>query len=309
MNGAGHWVSDNVAHRFGKRYVLKGLSFKVEPLKIMFLAGENGAGKTTWVRIATGLLQPTQGVVLYNGLKVAEARKHLAVVFDEPPVYPDHNGFENLNLLSGMTRFNKEWETYVLDALRLGSNFLRQKAKGYSLGQRHRLAVAAALLRQPLYLILDEPTIGLDPFSWELVSNCLRQLADKGTAIMITGQHFSLLEKLVDSITILHNGRAVFSGVPVELTGRYPSTVRVRGHNLEEVKNSFPKCRISRDSKGSLLEIICDSTAEAEETVSKLQRLQIPLHEMVIQGSSLEEAFKNIINEAVEKSDKYGHNQ
>jgi ABC-2 type transport system ATP-binding protein/Cu-processing system ATP-binding protein len=303
MTVAGNWVSDNVTHRFGKRYVLKGFSFKVEPFKIMFLAGENGAGKTTWVRIATGLLKPTQGAVLYNGLKVAEFRKNLAVAFDEPPVYPNLNGFGNLSLLSGIAKVNKEWETYVLDALKLDDNLLKQKAKGYSLGQRHRLAVAAALLRQPLYLILDEPTIGLDPFSWELVSNCLRQLADKGTAIILTGQNFSLLEKLIDEITILHNGQAVFSGPPTELTSRCPTTVRVRGHNLEEVKNAFLNYRMSNDSKGSFLEVICDSIAEAEETVSKLQRLQIPLYEMVIQHNTLEEAFKNIVREGEKYED------
>ncbi len=295
INAAKHLFSDSIEHKFHRNYVLRSFSFKAEASKITFLAGENGAGKTTWIRIATGLLQPTQGIVLYNNLKIAAARQYLAVVFDEPPVYPNLSEFENLQVLSGLSKFNKQWKSHILGALKLDNNFLKQKAKRYSLGQRHRLALAAALLRQPLYLILDEPTIGLDPSSWVLVSDCLRQMADAGAVIIVTGQDFSLMENLVDQVVVLHNGTAVFAGDLIEALSHSPTTVCVRGDNLEKIKKTFPAAVITRDNKGNLLQITCNSIAVAEVILLELQELPMVFYELAIKSSTLEEAFTSII--------------
>lgn len=296
-HSAKHLVSDNVIRNFSNKQVLRGFSFRAESSRVTFLAGENGAGKTTWMRIATGLLPPTQGVVLYDDLKIAAARQSFAVVFDEPPVYANLSGLDNLRVLSGLSKFNEQWKTRIFQALKLEPDFLKQRAGRYSLGQRHRLAVAAALLRQPLYLMLDEPTIGLDPSSWELVSGCLRQMADEGAVIIVTGQDFHLMEELVDEIIVLHNGRAIFTGNIVEFISRCPVTVCVRGNTLEKIQHVFPGSSEVKDNKGNRLDIRCNSVTEAEGVVLDLQKLGMPLHEVTIQKAGLGEAFVNIIRE------------
>lgn len=222
-------------------------------------------------------------------------RQHLAIVFDEPPLYPGLNGFDNLQILSGLRRFDQHWGSYILGSLKLGDSLLRQKGKSYSLGQKYRLAVAAALLRRPSYLILDEPTVGLDPSSWALVADCLRQMADEGAVIIVTGQDFSLMENLVDRVVILHNGVATFAGNLLDFLNRCPITVCVRSDSLEQIKNLFPSALINHDNRGSLLQITCDSNAAAETILLELQQMQITFHELAVKNVTLEEAFANAI--------------
>lgn len=295
-NGCG-LESNSVGHSFGSRAVLKNLSFQVEPAEIAFLAGENGAGKTTWVRIALGLLRPRRGAVFYAGMYSQEARSFLAVVFDEPPVYPAHTGSENLHLLSGRIRLDTKWKDNILSALNIDEHFLRMKAGSYSLGQRRRLALAAALLRRPRCLILDEPSVGLDPFSREIVNNCLRQLADEGTVVLLTGQDFNLMEGLLDKVIVLHDGITAFQGSPADLKALYPVTLLVRTENPQELAGILPGGSVANDTHGQYVQASFPSRREAEAMVLKLQQSEAPFLELSLRDVSLESAFKSLVAE------------
>jgi len=205
--------SNNISKNFKDKSVLRNVSFTCNSNEITFLSGLNGAGKTTWIRIACGILIPNSGnVVFENDGKSDLIRKNISVVLDEPPIYPGLSGYDNLKLLSGKRKFKIEYEEKILLSLNIDKDFLLLRAKEYSLGQRHRLAVACALLREPQYLILDEPTIGLDPFSIDLLINVLKEQAQNGSTIIITGQDFHIIENFVDKIVLLHNGTILFDG-------------------------------------------------------------------------------------------------
>jgi ABC-type multidrug transport system ATPase subunit len=180
----GYIESINITKKFGNKEILKSVSFKAEPSQITFLAGQNGAGKTTWIRIAIGLLTSTSGKVCFNNDTVNNIRKDISVVFDEPPVYTHLTGVDNIRLLSGIEKPDLQWENSILDMLKIDKHFIKMKGKSYSLGQRHRLAVASALIRKPKYLILDEPSIGIDPVSWDLVKQCLLKMVESGTTFI-----------------------------------------------------------------------------------------------------------------------------
>lgn len=289
-------ASKDVKMNFGSKKVLRGLSFEIKPPEIVFLAGRNGVGKTTWIRIAAGISRPSSGAVLFNeNLKAEKIRDKLSVVFDEPPVYPNFSGFDNLRLLTGVNRLD-DWSNKILANFQLEATFLKNKAGHYSFGQKHRLAVAAAILRRPDYLFLDEPTVGLDPVSWRLVEDGIRHMANNGAAILLTGQDFDLVEPLVNKVVIIHDGVAAFSGSLKELNEKFPPSIRVRASNHEAIRSAFPRTRLI-EPQGDLLEIICSSDDELNAAPLRLQQLGITLQELYVCKSTLREAFLKVIGE------------
>ena len=188
---------EGVSKRYGRRPVLEGVSLSVRPGEVYALAGPNGSGKTTLIRLATGLAFPTKGRAFLLGEDVHKspaARRHLGAVVEAPAAfYPYLTGRENLRMHARLSG--------VEDEARIGEVLARlkllavadQKVEGYSLGQRQRLGLAAAILHRPKVLVLDEPTSGLDPEGVELVHRLLQELAREGVAILLSTHHLSLI--------------------------------------------------------------------------------------------------------------------
>lgn len=215
---------------FGAKKVFDDFFLHIKDKKITYLLGPNGCGKTTLINIMLGLLKPSAGTVSFNGKPISLCRKDVAVVFDEPPVYPNNSGYDNLKLLSNV--FDKNvFEHPVLKVLNLDKELLKKKAKTLSLGQRHRLAVAAAIIRDPLYMILDEPAIGLDSDSWESVKALLLEMKEKGKLIIVTGHNYDLMEDFVDEIVVFANTKVIFEGSLAELKENYTLSVTLKTDN------------------------------------------------------------------------------
>lgn len=284
--------TDNIYKRFKDKEVLRGLSFEVGAGQIALLAGRNGAGKTTWLRIALGLARPSTGSVLYDGKLCTFARDKIAIVCDEPPVYPHLSGYENLIIMVGRADVVTSWSGYIKQALDLGPGFLKMKAKQYSLGQRRRLAIAGALLRKPKYLFLDEPTVGLDPVAWRMVMDSFKHLiTEKQSTIILTGQDFDEIEKLVDKVIILKDGTAVFDGTLQEIKNRRLPKVRVSTLDYEAMLVRFQNAKLIDSSACSTIEISCRTTSEAEAIMQDIRDSSIEFQALSICTDSLEEAF------------------
>ncbi len=204
-----HIESKNIIFDYPYKKIFSGMSFKAHSSSITYLAGENGIGKTTWIKMATGRLKPLSGSITFGGKSIYEIRNQLSVVLDEPPVYDNLNGYENLMALSGVRKLDNEIKLELEESLKLDKFLMNTKAKGFSLGQRHRLAFAAALIRKPKFLIIDEPTIGLDPFSWELIKLQLLNMAKNGATILITGHDFEQISEIAENLVILKDGKAL----------------------------------------------------------------------------------------------------
>ena len=203
-------VSENVHFSYGKNPVLKGLSFEVPKGAVTFLAGNNGSGKTTWLKLALGLLRSAEGSILYDGRTFAATRPGVSVAFDTTPLYPTMSVRDNLSVL-----FRVEVNEEIRETLNsMGiSDYMIGKASGkLSYGQKHRVGIAGTLLREAEYYLLDEPDLGLDPGALEKVSELVRLRRDQGKAVLITGQNYPLLEELSDRITVLSDGKALYCG-------------------------------------------------------------------------------------------------
>ncbi|GAB5602942.1 ABC transporter ATP-binding protein [Thermus sp. FJN-A] len=209
---------EGIGKRYGRKPVLEGVSLTVRAGEVYALAGPNGSGKTTLIRLVTGLAFPTRGRALLLGEDVHKspaARRHLGAVVEAPAAfYPYLTGRENLRMHAYLAGLREE--------ARLGEALARlkllavadQKVASYSLGQRQRLGLAAAILHRPKVLVLDEPTSGLDPEGVELVHGLLQELAREGVAVLLSTHHLQEVSAYAHKVGILGGGRLLDEVAP-----------------------------------------------------------------------------------------------
>ncbi len=219
-----------------------GISFQVQPGECVEFIGANGAGKSTTIKMITGILAPTSGTVRTCGLDPARSRRELAsrmgVVFGQrSQLWWDLPLRESFRLLGAMHRLSdRAWQASLdrcADLLGLGP-FLSTPVRQLSLGQRMRGEVTAALLHSPALLVLDEPTIGLDIVSKERLRTFLsEQRRDRGTTILLTTHDLPDIERLANRMLVIDAGRLAFAGTRRELAAAVGSrrvvTVQLAG--------------------------------------------------------------------------------
>lgn len=196
---------------YGARPALDKVSLQVNAGEVYALVGPNGAGKTTLIRLLAGLAFPSSGTARLLGedpTQSTKVKQFLGAVVEAPAAfYPYLTGRQNLRLharLSGQVDEARIREVLLLVEL---SNAAERKVRGYSLGMRQRLGVAAALLTRPKVLILDEPTSGMDPLSLHLVHSVLQDAAKAGAAVLISTHHLEEVNTYCDKVAILEEGR------------------------------------------------------------------------------------------------------
>jgi ABC-2 type transport system ATP-binding protein len=213
---------DRVAKSFGDVVACRDVSFGVAPGEIFGLFGSNGAGKTTTLRMVLGVLVPDAGEVRVNGEPVTlSTRRRMGYLPEERGLYPRMRVLDQLVYLSelhGMST-NDAHRAAELWLARLGLRGHRGHAvQKLSLGDRHRVRLAAALVHDPDLLVLDEPFAGLDPAAVEERSEVLRERAAAGAPVLFSGHRLDLAERLCDRVGILQNGHMVAAGTVEELS-------------------------------------------------------------------------------------------
>jgi ABC-2 type transport system ATP-binding protein len=219
-------ISDLVK-RFGRKVAVDGLSLRVEPGEIFAILGPNGAGKTTTMKIMAGLLRPTSGSARIGGFDTVsqsvESKRLLAYIPDEPYLYDKLTGREFMYFvgdLYGMTRSEIDDRSRdLIEVFEMGS-YLDELAEGYSHGMKQRVVVSAALLHRPKALVIDEPTVGLDPRSSRHMRELLRRLArENGSAVFMSTHVLPVAEQLADRVGIMDRGRLLACATPGEIKG------------------------------------------------------------------------------------------
>ncbi|WP_457629139.1 ABC transporter ATP-binding protein [Oceanithermus sp.] len=210
-----HLVVEDLSKRYGRKPVLERVSFSLAPGEVYALAGPNGSGKTTLIRLVTGLAFPTGGRVLMLGENVHEGgygvRRHLGAVVEAPAAfYPYLTGRANLERLAWLSGLAGAAERIrdVLFQLELVA-VADQPVASYSLGQRQRLGLAAAILAKPKVLVLDEPTSGLDPDGIQKVHEILKEQAASGVSVLLSTHHLREVSAYTNRVGILGGGRLI----------------------------------------------------------------------------------------------------
>jgi ABC-2 type transport system ATP-binding protein len=209
-----------------KRYrgttALAGLDLTVEAGQVFGFLGPNGAGKTTTLRILLGLVGATSGQAWLNGKRVPDPAglAQVGAMIEEPAFYPWLSGRRNLDLLAlSGARLPARGEEISAALDRVGlTGVAHRKVKGYSQGMRQRLGLAAALLRRPALLLLDEPANGMDPAGIKEFRTMLRSLADDGTTVFLSSHLLAEVEQVCDQVAVINAGRLVEQGPTRQLT-------------------------------------------------------------------------------------------
>jgi ABC-2 type transport system ATP-binding protein len=225
-------VSDLTKVFRGNVRAVDRLSFTVEPGSITGFLGPNGAGKTTTLRMVLGLVHPTGGVATIGGVQYRQIPNPLTQVgaaLEASSFHPARSGRNHLRIQCTVAGIPTQRADAVLDMVGL-HDAAKRKVRGYSLGMRQRLGLAAALIGDPRVLVLDEPANGLDPDGIRWLRGFLRHLAGEGRTVLVSSHLLNEVQEIADRIVILNRGQLVTSGSIKELSEGLDS-VRVRTPN------------------------------------------------------------------------------
>jgi ABC-2 type transport system ATP-binding protein len=217
-------VVESLVRRFGDLVAVDDVSFRIAPGETYGLLGPNGAGKTTTISMVAGLIAADAGTVSVAGMpmtpRTTEPRRHVGLVPQELAIYPDLSARENLRFfgrLQGLrgAELDRRAEE-VLDLIGL-TDRARDRTKEYSGGMKRRLNIGIGLLHKPTLLILDEPTVGVDPQSRNAILESVEALSVEGMAVLYTTHYMEEAERLCDRIGIIDSGRLQAEGTRQEL--------------------------------------------------------------------------------------------
>jgi ABC-2 type transport system ATP-binding protein len=219
--------TQNLVKSYGDKLAVNKVSFEVYGGEVFGFLGPNGAGKTTTIKMIVGLLQPTSGSVSVAGYDVntqpLQAKAASGYVPDSPNLYAKLTGRELLRFVGDLYNLERaQAERRSEELLRMFdlSAAANDTTDSYSHGMQQKTSLAAALMHDPKVLVLDEPTVGLDPKSARLIKDLLRQLADRGAAIFLSTHILEIAERMCDRIGIINRGELIAVGTIEELRAR-----------------------------------------------------------------------------------------
>ena len=292
-----------ITKSFGDVVALDGIDLDVAPGRIHGLVGPNGAGKTTLLGLLLGLAVADSGRLHVLGTPVGRtlaAPDGVAGFVDGPGLYPSLTARQNLSALASLRGTARTAGIDdVLDRVGL-ANVANDRVRGFSLGMRQRLGLAAALLTLPALLVLDEPTNGLDPASKNDVHRVLTGLAADGTAVVLSSHRMDDLEALCSDVTIVSTGRVVFSGPVDKLSAESgeldyrlltsdPDAARDLALGRPGLHLIDESVAVRRSAGGAL--VVRAAVAALDELVVRLVHAGIAVRELAPVISPLEAAF------------------
>src|SRR3989344_1540575 len=233
----------NLTKKFGPKVAVDRLSIEIKPGEIFALIGPNGSGKTTTIKIITGLLQPTDGSVFVADCDVTKqpikAKAALGYIPDEPSIWSGMTGEEFLHFtgsLYGMPTSRRiERIRSLLDDFAL-KGLEKEYFENYSRGNKQKFTIIAALMHEPKLLLTDEPIVGLDPTSAEIAKKQFGEFSKKGGAVLLATHTLPVAEEIATRIGVLASGRLVATGSMSELRSRSKVS---SGASLEQVYMAF----------------------------------------------------------------------
>ncbi len=209
---------------YGAKKVVQGISFEVEKGEILCFLGPNGAGKSTTINILCGILDYEEGEIKYKGKDVKkhlrEFKRHMGVVPQELAIYEDLSAEQNVRFFASLYGLRgKELEVKTAKALEFVglSEKRKEKAKTFSGGMKRRLNIACSIAHEPELLIMDEPTVGIDPQSRNHILNSIRKLSNSGMTILYTTHYMEEVEEISTRILIIDTGTIIAEGTKESL--------------------------------------------------------------------------------------------
>lgn len=286
----------NVHKRFGPKTVLDGLSFRAEDGRVTGFVGPNGAGKTTALKILFGLQTPDSGTATIDGRRYSELTNpaHVAGSFIGATNMPKNmTGPDYLHYCARLLNLNSISLPQLLADVGLEQAGAK-KIKGYSLGMKQRLGLAAAFMAKPQHLILDEPVNGLDLDGVRWVREYLKARAEEGCCVILSSHLLSELELIADDVVFLSQGRATVSGAVSTLKTTSREAVRLRSDDQDKLAAGLLNhgCEIERHDKDIIV-----LGMDVNQVAALALTLDVGLNAIIREEIGLEQAYLAQVHE------------
>ena len=286
--------------RYGSTVAVQDLSFTVTGGRVTGFLGPNGAGKSTTMRVVLGLVRPSAGTTTVLGLPYRELdrpEKRVGALLETFDAHPGRSGRNHLRVLALAGGIPRSRVDEVLALVELGQAG-RRRVKGYSLGMRQRLGLAAALLGDPEVLVLDEPANGLDPQGIRWLRDFLRSLAAEGRTILVSSHVLAEVAQTVDDVVIIHRGRLVRQATIAEVEAMAARATLVRSPDAPRLVSLLTGEGVEATAVG---EDRVTAHAPTERVGEIAAAHGVVLHELTAERASLEEVFLELTGEPGER--------
>ena len=291
---------EGLTKRYGSTLAVDDLSFTVSPGTVTGFLGPNGAGKSTTMRAILGLVHPTVGSTAVLGVPYPALDwpvKQVGALLETFDAHPGRSGRNHLRVLAVAGQIPRSRADEVLDLVELGGAG-RRRVKGYSLGMRQRLGLAAALLGDPEVLVLDEPANGLDPQGVRWLRDFLRSLADEGRTILVSSHVLAEVAQTVHEVVIIHRGRLVRHAAMADVESMAAGATIVRSPDAATLGSLLAdagvEVQVQDDGRLAV-------SAEPERVGEIAAANGVVLHELTAQRATLEEVFLELTGEPGER--------
>lgn len=278
--------------QYGRKEVVSDLTFSVLPGRVTGYLGPNGSGKTTTMRMILGLVRPTRGTSTVAGRPFTQLERpasRVGVLLEGAQAHPGRTARDHLSILATQRGVDPARIDLTLERVHL-TEARDNKVRGFSLGMRQRLDLAAALLGEPDILLLDEPANGLDPAGIRWLRSFLRSFADDGGTVFVSSHQLDETSRLADDVIVIDQGRLVTHTSVAALTAQ--RLVRVRSPRIRDLENQLRRGGAEiRHSEDDAIEL----TGFAIEQVGAMAATsQIELHELSTRAVTLEGVFLDL---------------
>jgi ABC-2 type transport system ATP-binding protein len=292
---------EGLTKEFGTLKAVVDLTVDVERGGVVGLLGPNGAGKSTTIRMLLGLVRPTSGTATVLGEPIEHPSRYMqnvGALIETPAFYPKLSGDDNLRTLAALDGQPKARIEEVLEIVRLTGRS-GDRVSEYSLGMKQRLGIAAALLRDPDILILDEPMNGLDPAGIVEIRTLLKDLAQQGRTVLVSSHLLAEVQTLADQVIIIDRGRLVFEGDLASLLEKAAHEVAVAPETPDDLTALVAV--LERAGYTLTVDDGVIHVAGANDAPAQLNRLAfdsgITLAELRVRDEDLEAVFLRLTNE------------
>jgi ABC-2 type transport system ATP-binding protein len=291
--------AEHLGKRYRKKIAVDDISFQVETGKVTGFLGPNGAGKSTTMRLMLGL-DAGKGATTYDGKKLhkyAQPSKVVGILLEAKAFHPTRTARSHLKVLAAAGGIPDARVDEVLEIVGLKSEAKKKPGK-FSLGMSQRLGIAAAILGQPKYLILDEPANGLDPEGIAWLRDFLKTYADQGNAVFISSHLLSEMSQIADNVVVIGKGKLIADTAMKQLiAGNAHSSVFVRAANLAGLEKIFKREALDYEKLGGGFKVSGATT----DTIGKLAfNAGLPVLELATHSASLEDVFLQLTEGAEE---------
>ncbi|MFI7246946.1 ABC transporter ATP-binding protein [Micromonospora chalcea] len=291
--GTGQIIVSGLTKQYKTVRAVDNLSFNVEPGRVTGFLGPNGAGKTTTLRMLLNLVTPSAGTATIGGSRyadLADPLRTVGAVLEASSAHKGRTGINHLRVICAAAGLPKERADEALALVGL-SPAAKRKFKGYSLGMKQRLGIAAAMLGNPQVLILDEPANGLDPEGIRWMRGFLKGLAAEGRTVLVSSHLLSEMQLLADDVVIIAAGKLVRQG-PVDqvmASMTHGVRVRVRTPQADELATALREqsATVDADPHGALLVSGVDAPTVGRVALAA----KVELHELTTERPDLEGVF------------------